>query len=282
VDTQQECEYAAARVEALQTKSALTAEPAGGSADEVAAEEQRDAAQPLPTDACHQCRNDTAAEEKEVLPMEEEPLYANMDGNPWVPGPNIYLASLVDQRNYRSYCLDLAGSPPHPQCNSVQGHTCKTEGEDTQWKYETDRHQIRAANFNAGCNPTYSGAKNGREWQADTRLNPGCLTVSGHFTAGATMSLTACSTGKNTRQTFMHTNEGQFRVADTRFCLVLGKDATVFDGEDFYIRSLELQDCGRWPENLSQWEVLLPDHSRVGWTNNPAFNTSESDSSQTE
>ncbi|CAK0879858.1 unnamed protein product [Prorocentrum cordatum] len=227
VDSQQECEQAAARVEALQRRSALTGSGA-------------------PT------------EEEE---LEESRVGAEMEGNLYAPGPNVYLATLVDPRNFRSYCLDIAGSPPHPQCNSIQGHSCKTEGEDTQFEYDPDTKSIRSVNFNGQCNPLYSGSKNGRSWEADLSTSPACLTVRGKFEAGSTFSLTSC-TGSD-KQRFSFTSRGQFVIGDgsSSLCIVLGVNATNYTDQDFFTRPAELQDCESWPTELSTWKVLLPDHT---------------------
>ncbi|CAK0903185.1 unnamed protein product [Prorocentrum cordatum] len=108
---QQECEHAAMRLQALQTRSSL----AGARSHEDPEPEAADPGpKPLgPAD----------------LDMRELTGYA--EGNPYVPGPNVYLKEMVDPSNYWGYCLDIAGSPPKPLCESVQGHSCKTEGEDT-------------------------------------------------------------------------------------------------------------------------------------------------------
>ncbi|CAK0851654.1 unnamed protein product [Prorocentrum cordatum] len=228
VDTQQECEHAAARVEALQRRSVLTGSRA-------------------PT------------EEEE---LEESRAEAEVEGNPYAPGPNVYLATIVDPQNFRSYCLDIAGSPPHPQCGSIQGHSCKTEGEDTQFKYDPDKHQIRSVNFNERCNPLYSGSANGRSWKAH-HGDPACLTVRGDLQAGSTFSLTSCVSSGSDRQKFSFTSRGQFVVGDgsSSLCVVLGMNATEYTDQDFFTRPAELQDCESWPTELSTWEVLLPDHT---------------------
>ncbi|CAK0814808.1 unnamed protein product [Prorocentrum cordatum] len=230
VDTQQECEHAAARVEALQRRSVLTGSRA-------------------PT------------EEEE---LEESRAEAEVEGNPYAPGPNVYLATIVDPRNFRSYCLDIAGSPPHPQCGSIQGHSCKTEGEDTQFKYDPDKHQIRSVNFNERCNPLYSGSANGRSWKAHCG-DPACLTVHGDFEAGSTFGLTSCVSSGSDKQTFSFTSRGQFVVGDgsSSLCVVLGMNATEYTDQDFFTRPAELQDCESWPTELSTWEVLLPDHTTL-------------------
>ncbi|CAK0872073.1 unnamed protein product [Prorocentrum cordatum] len=62
-------------------------------------------------------------------------------GNPDAPGPNSYFATIVDPKNARSYCLDIAGFPPHPQRDSIEGRGCKAEGEDAQFKYDPDAQQ---------------------------------------------------------------------------------------------------------------------------------------------
>ncbi|CAK0848706.1 unnamed protein product [Prorocentrum cordatum] len=229
VDTQQECEHAAARVEAVQRRSVLTG-----------------------------FRAPTEGEEE----LEEPRVEAEMEGNPYAPGPNVYLATIVDPKNFRSYCLDIAGSPPHPQCGSIQGHSCKTEGEDTQFKYDPSKQQIRSVNFNRRCDPLYSGSKNGRSWEADlTFTAPACLTVNGDFEAGSTFSLTGCTGGD--RQTFSFTSRGQFVMGDgsSSLCVVLGMNATEYTDQDFFTRPAELQDCESWPTELSTWEVVLPDHT---------------------
>ncbi|CAK0846079.1 unnamed protein product [Prorocentrum cordatum] len=228
VDAQQECEQAAARVEALQRRSALTGSRA-------------------PT------------EEEE---LEESRVEAEMEGNPYVRGPNVYLAKVVDPRNFRSYCLDIAGSPPHPECNSIQGHSCKTEGEDTQFKYDPDTQSIRSVNFNGNCNPLYNGSKNGMSWEADSEFtNLACLTVIGELQAGSTFSLTRCT--PSDRQRFVFTSRGQFVMGDgsSSLCVVLGMIAMEYTDQDVFTRPAELQDCESWPTELSTWKVLLPDHT---------------------
>ncbi|CAK0872068.1 unnamed protein product [Prorocentrum cordatum] len=79
-------------------------------------------------------------EEEEQEELEESRVEAEM-GNPDAPGPNSYFATIVDPKNARSYCLDIAGFPPHPQRDSIEGRGCKAEGEDAQFKYDPDAQQ---------------------------------------------------------------------------------------------------------------------------------------------
>jgi len=203
-------------------------------------------------------------EGKEVVEMEQW-----MDGNPYVFGPNLYLASIVDKENYRGYCLDIAGSPPHPQCGNVQGHSCKSdgpagnEGEDTQWEYDVDRRMVRSVNFNRACNPLYSSTKNDMSWEADEDITePACLTVNGQYKPGSDFSLTGCSEDMTWEQTIVYTSNRQLRVGQGNLCVVLGMNQTAAY-EDFLIRTAELQSCTMWPAELSTWEVLLADHTKL-------------------
>jgi hypothetical protein len=234
VGDQQECEHASIGFEALQTASAL-------SRPNLSAERETREVSPAPI-------------------SEDNSWRSSLEGNPYVLGPNIYLANLVDHDNYWSYCLDIAGSPPHPQCSSMQGHTCKPEGDDTQFWYDPGTHSIVSKNFNQDCNPMYNGLKNGREWQADLNYTRGgCLRAAGALEAGVSFVMVACR-GPDTLQKFTYTPSRQFAVVNTNLCLVLGKQRTQTDG--FSIRSAELQDCDSWPAELSTWEVITSDHKK--------------------
>ncbi|CAK0838127.1 unnamed protein product [Prorocentrum cordatum] len=234
---QQECEHAAMRVQALQTRSSL----AGARSHEDPEPEAADPGpKPLgPAD----------------LDMRELTGYA--EGNPYVPGPNVYLKEMVDPSNCWGYCLDIAGSPPKPLCESVQGHSCKTEGEDTQFTYDIEKHEIRSVNFNHECDALYSGNNSVRVWKAAVdNTKQACLQVDGDFVAGATLSMGKCD-GQG-QQKFIYTPKMQFAVGDGTLCLVLGTEREALP--DMVMRSAELQRCDSWPSELSTWEVLLEDH----------------------
>ncbi|CAK0876303.1 unnamed protein product [Prorocentrum cordatum] len=222
----QECEHESIRFEALQAASAL-------SRSRPYAEREAGEADPAKTSA--------SSGQKSV------------EGNPYAPGPNVYLADLVDHDNPWGYCLDIAGSPPHPQCDKIQGHTCKEEGRDTQFRYDPDTQSIVSQNFNQDCSPMYDGYQDGRAWQADlTYTSGGCLRAAGSLEVGVSLVLVACHR-HDLLQKFAYTRDRRFAVGNTSLCLVLGREREERDG--FSSRRAELQDCAAWPAELSTWEV---------------------------
>ncbi|CAK0840832.1 unnamed protein product [Prorocentrum cordatum] len=227
VGHEQECEHASIGFEALQTASALS--------------------RPRPI----------------LLPDAggaENSQRSGIEGNPHVPGPNIYLADFVDVDNYWGYCLDIAGSPPHPQCDSIQGHTCKSDGADTQFRYDPDTESIVSQNFNGLCNPMYDGEQDGRTWQADlNNTRGGCLRVAGSLEAGTGFVVVECRV-PDSLQKFRYTPSRQLAVVNTSLCFVLGVERTKQDG--FSSRTAELQNCASWPSELSTWEVITSTHEK--------------------
>ncbi|CAK0835328.1 unnamed protein product [Prorocentrum cordatum] len=177
-DGQQECEHSAMRLQALQTRSSLAGAPSPGSPIK---------ARPAgPAD----------------LDMRVETGY--VEGNPYVFSPNVYLKEMVDPSNYWGWCLDIAGSPPMPSCTSIQGHSCKSTGEDTQFTYDSERHELRAVNFNSECQPLYSGQNDIQKWNATTEnMKQGCVSVNGDIVAGATLGISKCE--GRAQQQFIYT-----------------------------------------------------------------------------
>ncbi|CAK0823781.1 unnamed protein product [Prorocentrum cordatum] len=236
VGREQECEHASIGFEALQTASALS--------------------KPR-----HMLKRDAGGTERSQL--------SGVEGNPYVPGPNIYLADLVDLDNYWGYCLDIAGSPPHPQCDSIQGHTCKSDGADTQFRYDPDTGSIVSQNFNGICNPMYDGEQDGRIWQADlNNTRGGCLRVAGSLEAGTQLVMVECR-APDSLQKFRYTPSRQFAVVNTSLCLVLGQERAEQDG--FSSRTAELQDCASWPAELSTWEVITSTHEKYYPESSPSM-----------
>jgi len=238
----QECEHESIRFEALQAASAL-------SRSRPYAEREAGEADPAKTSA--------SSGQKSV------------EGNPYAPGPNVYLADLVDNDNPWGYCLDIAGSPPHPQCDSIQGHTCKSDGADTQFRYDPDTGSIVSQNFNGICNPMYDGEQDGRIWQADlNNTRGGCLRVAGSLEAGTQLVMVECR-APDSLQKFRYTPSRQFAVVNTSLCLVLGQERAEQDG--FSSRTAELQDCASWPAELSTWEVITSTHEKYYPESSPSM-----------
>jgi len=240
VGDQEECEHSSIGFEALQTSSALSRPSSRQSA---------------------QLGDPEAV--LEALPQDMD--RSSVEGNPWVKGPNIYLSNLVDQDNYWGYCLDISGSPPHPQCDVMQGHTCKPEGEDTQFRYDPATERIMSENFNGECSPMYDGEKNGRTWKAEANNSMGgCLRAAtgqngGILAAGVALAMVQCSVS-DAMQRFTYSPSGKFIVANSSLCLVFGRER--FQTDSFSSRSAQVQDCDTWPADLSTWEILTSEHRK--------------------
>jgi hypothetical protein len=109
-------------------------------------------------------------------------------------------------------CLDIAGFGENLDCaGTLQLHTCKQEGSDTQFAYDGSTHQIRSVNFDANCGSTTTDDGD------DTSSFGTCLQVDRCGIVGDTLGLAPChqnDDGVDDAQSFVLQEDGTLKTPE--------------------------------------------------------------------
>lgn len=110
-------------------------------------------------------------------------------------------------------CPDIAGFGANLNCDTVmQLHTCKRQGDDTQFVYDFTTKAIRSVNYDPSCQSTSGAAEDGA-----------CVTIDGTIAAGANLRLDSCDGGMD--QSFEVYVDGKIKSAsDPELCLAKTSD----------------------------------------------------------
>jgi hypothetical protein len=144
------------------------------------------------------------------------------------PGPVIYLADNIDEKDNLGWCIDTLGRGWSEQ---LQTHSCKPQGGDVQFSYDKDTRQIASVEF------------------------PGkCATLHEPAAAGVSFDLLDCSS-TSAEQLFMYNADtSEFMPeGDHSLCIAAG-DASQSAGP-FMSRVLHLAPCASTDAILKAWIV---------------------------
>jgi len=159
--------------------------------------------------------------------------------------PNLYLSDNLDEPGGLGFCFDIFGFKDTLNCDStMQAHSCKAAGDDTQFEYDAAAKAIKSVNYNGNC-----GSGGG-----------GCFAVSGNMVAGAVFKVAVCDGSSS--QTFSQTSAGEFTVGDGSLCIGVG-DTTSAAGP-FYKRTLELVTCSATASQLKTWTAMDASGNVIG------------------
>jgi len=144
------------------------------------------------------------------------------------PGPVIFLADNVDEKDQLGWCIDTLGRGWSEQ---LQTHSCKPQGGDVQFSYNEETRQIESVEF------------------------PGkCATLHDAAVEGGSFDLLDCSP-TSAEQLFIYNAETlEFRPeSDRNLCIAAGAESK--SAGPFMSRALELSPCDSTEAKLKQWVV---------------------------
>ena len=161
----------------------------------------------------------------------------------WEPSVSLY--GDLDEPRKLGFCIDIKGFGSGINCDSLQAHSCKKAGADTQFEYHSATKALRAVNFDSNCDVTSS---------ANDRA---CVVVSGDLVDGASLGLTQCDDSSE-KQTFeaKQSKSGYVLLAGgapTGLCLAVS-DTTRSAGS-YVARNLFIADCFSTDATLLIWTV---------------------------
>ena len=154
--------------------------------------------------------------------------------------PSVSLTSNFRVRE--GLCLDIAGFRNNLQCGgTMQLHTCKTQGSDTQFVFDEDLNQIRSVNYKADCSSTDGDDSDGA-----------CVTIdtSGDISVGDTLTLATCD--GSDKQYFEHTDDDNILTFNG---LCLAKTSDVEPAGNNERTDLSLVDCDNARNRNIEWTI---------------------------
>lgn len=144
------------------------------------------------------------------------------------PDPVIFLADNLDEKDQLGWCIDTLGRGFSEQ---LQVHSCKPQGGDVQFYYDTASGQIASAEFEGKC-----------------------ATLANMSNEKVPFGLLDCEAG-NSDQAFVYNSESmEFHPrGEEELCLVAGAESR--SAGPFMSRDLQLQSCASVASELRQWIV---------------------------
>lgn len=144
------------------------------------------------------------------------------------PEPVIYLADNIDEQEALGWCIDTLGRGWSEQ---LQTHSCKPQGGDVQFAYDSEARRIESVEF------------------------PGkCATLHEEAAAGVSFDLLDCSPDSSS-QSFVYDAEAlEFAPeSDRSLCIAAGAESRA--AGPYMARILELAPCDSTDAALKQWIV---------------------------
>ena len=144
------------------------------------------------------------------------------------PEPVIYLADNIDEQEALGWCIDTLGRGWSEQ---LQTHSCKPQGGDVQFAYDSEARRIMSVEF------------------------PGkCATLNESADAEVPFDLLDCD-ATSTSQSFIYDAEAlEFTLeSDRDLCLAAGAESRT--AGPYMARDLELAPCASTDAALKQWIV---------------------------
>ena len=107
-------------------------------------------------------------------------------------------------------CPDIRGYGAGLNCDSfLQLHTCKSQGEDTQFAFDFLTNEIRSVNYDSSCQSITDGVDS----------KGACITIDGNVDVGDKLRLALCNQGADQRFEFTAA-DGRIRpTANSNLCL---------------------------------------------------------------
>ncbi len=147
------------------------------------------------------------------------------------PSPVIYLADNLDEKDRLGFCIDTVGRGPSDR---LHAHSCKPQGGDVQFRFDTAKGQIRSATFDNKCAALMDAPA-----------------------TGVKLALLDCANGDEQRFAFT-TDSGEFHPAGRNdLCLAVGPASRT--AGPFMARDLMLADCVSTDAGLKRWIVADTD-----------------------
>ena len=144
------------------------------------------------------------------------------------PGPVIYLADNIDEKDALGWCIDTLGRGWSEQ---LQTHSCKPQGGDVQFSYNEESGQIVSVEF------------------------PGkCATLNQPAAVGVSFDLLDCASDSN-EQLFSYNDQTlEFMPeGDQSLCVAAGAESRT--AGPFMARDLVLSPCDSTEASLKQWVI---------------------------
>lgn len=147
------------------------------------------------------------------------------------PAPVIYLADNLDEKDRLGFCIDTVG---RGLSDRLHAHSCKPQGGDVQFRFDTANGHIRSATFDNKCAALMEAPA-----------------------TGVKLALLDCADGDEQRFAFT-TNSGEFHPAGRNdLCLSVGPASRT--AGPFMARDLMLADCASTDAGLKRWIVADTD-----------------------
>ena len=170
--------------------------------------------------------------------------------NPHGWSPSVSTASQLDAPDGNGFCLDVTGFGNNINCQSMQAHSCKPQGADTQYSYDATLQRLQAVNLQSDCTATDSSA-------ADPQ--GGCVTVQGEVVEGAQLGLADCEDDPEDGQTFAYvasSTGGMLQMESSNgdmLCLGVGDELRA--AGSFWARDLMMRSCATTDALFLTWAI---------------------------
>ena len=144
------------------------------------------------------------------------------------PEPVIYLADNIDEQEELGWCIDTLGRGWSEQ---LQTHSCKPQGGDVQFAYDSEARRIESVEF------------------------PGkCATFNESASAGVSFDLLDCSSVSAIQSFIYDTETLEFTLeGDRSLCIAAGTESRT--AGPYMARDLVLAPCASTDAALKQWVV---------------------------
>lgn len=144
------------------------------------------------------------------------------------PEPVIYLADNIDEKDALGWCIDTLGRGWSEQ---LQTHSCKPQGGDVQFAYDSEARRIASVEF------------------------PGkCATFNESASAGVSFDLLDCSSVSAIQSFIYDTETLEFTLeGDRSLCIAAGTESRT--AGPYMARDLVLAPCASTDAALKQWVV---------------------------
>ena len=144
------------------------------------------------------------------------------------PEPVIYLADNIDEQEELGWCIDTLGRGWSEQ---LQTHSCKPQGGDVQFAYDSEARRIVSVEF------------------------PGkCATFNESASAGVSFDLLDCSSVSAIQSFIYDTETLEFTLeGDRSLCIAAGTESRT--AGPYMARDLVLAPCASTDAALKQWVV---------------------------
>ena len=144
------------------------------------------------------------------------------------PEPVIYLADNIDEQEALGWCIDTLGRGWSEQ---LQTHSCKPQGGDVQFAYDSEARRIMSVEF------------------------PGkCATLNEPASAGVSFDLLDCSSTSAVQSFIYDTETLEFTPeGDRSLCIAAGAESRT--AGPYMSRDLALAPCATTDAALKQWVV---------------------------